>query len=107
YWICFLFSDTDGTDTYALSLHDALPISVTAEALASGAGGCGLPLEPVLDVLPARWASDLLPNWLATTSAMSGKSPIHSSRRSWRSEEHTSEPPSRGQSGCRFLPGKE
>jgi len=30
-----------------------------AEALASGAGGCGLPLEPVLDVLPARWASDL------------------------------------------------
>ena len=33
--------------------------AVTAEALASGAGGCGLPLEPVLDVLPARWASDL------------------------------------------------
>jgi len=30
-----------------------------AEALVSGAGGCGLPLEPVLDVLPARWASDL------------------------------------------------
>ena len=25
----------------------------------AGAGGCGLPLEPVLDVLPARWASDL------------------------------------------------
>ena len=30
-----------------------------AEALASGTGGCGLPLEPVLDVLPARWASGL------------------------------------------------
>ena len=25
----------------------------------AGAGGCGLPLEPVLDVLPARWPSDL------------------------------------------------
>jgi len=30
-----------------------------AEAPASGAGGYGLPLEPVLDALPARWASDL------------------------------------------------
>jgi len=51
-----------------------------AEALASGAGGCGLPLEPVLDVFPPV-GQVIFANWLATTSAMSGKSPIHSSRR--------------------------
>ena len=51
-----------------------------AEALASGAGGYGLPLEPVLDVLPARWASDLCQ--LACHDLRDEcKSPIHSSRR--------------------------
>jgi hypothetical protein len=54
--------------------------AVTAEAPASGAGGCGLPMEPVLDVLPVRWTSDLCQ--LACYDLRDeGKSPIHSSRR--------------------------
>jgi hypothetical protein len=46
-----------------------------AQTLASGAGGSGLPLEPVLDVSPARWASDLY-QLARYDLRMTGKSPI-------------------------------
>src|SRR2546428_9318117 len=79
----FFFNDTATTEIYTLSLHDALPISVSRPGRrADGARPAG--------VLP------LLPRALARR------------RRKWvirpsRSEEHTSELQSRSDLGCRLL----
>src|SRR5437870_13011918 len=70
----FFFNDTATTEIYTLSLHDALPIS--------GPGTCRRCCRP--------WRPTSGP-WRRT------------GRRSWRSEEHTSELQSRGHLVCRLL----
>src|SRR5690349_24290666 len=73
----FFFNDTATTEIYTLSLHDALPISLTASA-----------------VEPARRQ----PASTACASASSLRS------KAWtRSEEHTSELQSRRDLVCRLL----
>src|SRR3712207_9443963 len=82
-WNCF-FNATATTEIYTLSLHDALPIS-NARAQRSSA---------------ARLSPYAPPTWTTTTA--SGPRPIVS-RRSARSEEHTSELQSRQYLVCRLL----
>src|SRR5215217_9489006 len=70
----FFFNDTATTEIYTLSLHDALPISPSSESRSA-----------------ARWS------WGRVRRSAS------SSRRSARSEEHTSELQSRQYLVCRLL----
>src|SRR2546422_4722238 len=69
----FFFNDTATTEIYTLSLHDALPISISHSG-----------------------------TFVGRLSAKSGWS-FASSRNSWRSEEHTSELQSRLHLVCRLL----
>src|SRR2546430_16346327 len=69
----FFFNDTATTEIYTLSLHDALPISLSGgDALLHGTGD-----------------SDQLPQWLRDADE--------------RSEEHTSELQSQSNLVCRLL----
>src|SRR2546427_3337290 len=73
----FFFNDTATTEIYTLSLHDALPISLTRCArkdMTMGASSC------------SSWAAPPLPRPVA-----------------WRSEEHTSELQSQSNLVCRLL----
>src|SRR3712207_7767558 len=81
----FFFNDTATTEIYTLSLHDALPISGALQAEAEGDAG--------LDVAPRSRSRhhDLQPARQTL------------SRRSERSEEHTSELQSRQYLVCRLL----
>src|SRR3989449_9991143 len=72
----FFFNDTATTEIYTLSLHDALPISVTLAALPSGS--CVLDLDLIV--------------WQRLDMAADA-----------RSEEHTSELQSRLHLVCRLL----
>src|SRR3712207_9205295 len=75
--LLFFFNDTATTEIYTLSLHDALPIS---SALTS----CSMPYSRRQGEHSSRW-------WRIRT------------RRSSRSEEHTSELQSRQYLVCRLL----
>src|SRR5204862_6727558 len=95
-WLClrlrssiFFFSAAATTDIYALSLHDALPISAEG-ALASGSARRRSPSQ-------AGWSRRL--SFLCSASAPSSgafSAPT-------RSEEHTSELQSRRDLVCRLL----
>src|SRR5439155_18018843 len=100
----FYFHYTLTTDTHTLSLHDALPISITYQK-----GGL-----PVADVIAPRLSTTLVLVGLATVATMwlglvLGR--ISGWRRgrpadvsiTMRSEEHTSELQSRGHLVCRLL----
>src|SRR2546422_7305280 len=85
----FFFNDTATTEIYTLSLHDALPISISqtigCTALMSG------PTSDDLDVRSRK--TELMPR--ESASARDQKRP--------RSEEHTSELQSRLHLVCRLL----
>src|SRR3712207_7310826 len=79
----FFFKDTATTEIYALSLHDALPISAGSRGWGSApATTCGTRVRAA-------------PSWPLP--------PPSSRRRSTRSEEHTSELQSRQYLVCRLL----
>src|SRR3712207_8292244 len=80
----FFFNDTATTEIYTLSLHDALPISLSALALFHG---------PTVFALSSGWRM------------LAGVPPAVSPSTAWtaRSEEHTSELQSRQYLVCRLL----
>src|SRR3712207_8930040 len=90
----FFFNDTATTEIYALSLHDALPISSRRSSRRAAASG-GTPTP--------TWSAcsrptSVTPRHRRTTSAMGG-CPGSAAR----SEEHTSELQSRQYLVCRLL----
>src|SRR3712207_8549114 len=87
----FFFNDTATTEIYTLSLHDALPISLTASKISAS-------LLPV-----AFWLTLLaiLLTWLSFTSPVALR--IMFPALLVRSEEHTSELQSRQYLVCRLL----
>src|SRR3712207_8755858 len=93
---CVLFNESATTEIYALSLHDALPIS--ARTIPAGRTSClGKPprrsgRSSVPCAARPAFRSTISPSWSAT-----------SCRISTRSEEHTSELQSRQYLVCRLL----
>src|SRR5260221_12532899 len=85
YFFFFFFNDTATTEIYTLSLHDALPISYSALALAELAHRAGFP-PGVLNVLTGKAAN------------VGGEMCANP-----RSEEHTSELQSHSDIVCRLL----
>src|SRR3712207_8099327 len=85
----FFFNDTATTEIYTLSLHDALPISLRAEAVREAGAGefFSLLLASVAGMVVLASAENLVTLF--------------------RSEEHTSELPSRQYFVCRLLPQKK
>src|SRR3712207_8808020 len=88
----FFFNDTATTEIYTLSLHDALPISKTANNLAAWPSSSRVTCR--VRSVSARTAAD-------------GVEPGRATRTRWtaavRSEEHTSELQSRQYLVCRLL----
>src|SRR2546430_7353032 len=76
-FIFFFFNDTATTEIYTLSLHDALPISPPAQVMRGPS---------------ARNRRSAMTSWFGKAS-----------RKSWRSEEHTSELQSQSNLVCRLL----
>src|SRR5258708_29882828 len=82
----FFFNDTATTEIYTLSLHDALPISLTTPALAR------------IESFPAGFRTQMVQtNGTRLHVRVGGKGP------SARSEEHTSELQSPDHLVCRLL----
>src|SRR3712207_8038030 len=91
--VCFFFfNDTATTEIYTLSLHDALPISTSCSRTSTSAAG---PRSTASRSSSTRRT----PAWAGRTRASSTRT----SRRSPRSEEHTSELQSRQYLVCRLL----
>src|SRR5688572_31566988 len=90
----FFFNDTATTEIYTLSLHDALPISVSL-------GSWRYPSSPVFDVQKHSGAHGLFPAKARATDWF--PPPAHSSVVFRRSEEHTSELQSQSNLVCRLL----
>src|SRR5699024_12404189 len=93
--LVLFFNATATTSTYTLSLHDALPISVTRTSCCTwermmGSSGCWESMGSKFDSVSSK-----------TSVTPSARSPSDSS--SWRSEEHTSELQSRFDLVCRLL----
>src|SRR3712207_7131983 len=82
----FFFNDTATTEIYTLSLHDALPISISSTMTSLGVSG--LAWSNMMHSCPARFST-----------AESSMIPIGGNR----SEEHTSELQSRQYLVCRLL----
>src|SRR3712207_9310901 len=82
--INFFFNDTATTEIYTLSLHDALPISITLSCVESS--------PPSSSTGSASWASSLHPDAV---------------RYSHKAEEHTSELLSRQHVVLRLFVGKK
>src|SRR5207253_8969650 len=82
----FLFNDPATTEIYTLSLHDALPISMTSPPTLDLDAEADVDLGRYARALAARW-------WLLPAGLIAGE----------RSEEHTSELQSRGHLVCRLL----
>src|SRR3712207_8902431 len=87
----FFFNDTATTEIYTLSLHDALPISI---------GGAWRPTYPPRRRQPREGVRPPRP---ARATNGRGAAPNIHRRSAWRSEEHTSELPSRPYLVCRLL----
>src|SRR3712207_7346045 len=86
--IVFFFNDTATTEIYTLSLHDALPIFVTAYLWRNLLGPDGAVNSLLAAVGLGSWRQD----WLGDPGLAL-----------WRSEEHTSELQSRQYLVCRLL----
>src|SRR3712207_7964062 len=92
---CFFFNDTATTEIYTLSLHDALPISVTAPVdTASTSQTAGPHATTAVTVQPGSTAQPASPAQPARPGTTAPSS---------RSEEHTSELQSRQYLVCRLL----
>src|SRR2546422_9710157 len=93
----FFFNDTATTEIYTLSLHDALPISLTVAA----------PLRKEIRAATVREPSASAPEFRrpdsGSLSLCSPSSPAPSRSSGRRSEEHTSELQSRLHLVCRLL----
>src|SRR3712207_8321506 len=87
--VVFFFNDTATTEIYALSLHDALPIS-------GAVGGISRSASPEHIKLKTR-----APPWLPSTRLT--RAGFVSLSKPSRSEEHTSELQSRQYLVCRLL----
>src|SRR5690349_23318787 len=86
-----LFTFMTSSKIYTLSLHDALPICMTAVVAAAGAFSSAIPLP--LSNAPTRTIETIEPNRLCEIMAAPDM----------RSEEHTSELQSRRDLVCRLL----
>src|SRR5207249_11480550 len=97
----FLFTATAPTDTYALSLHDALPISRQRRVERGGLAGAGGPgdEEDAMGLLDQH--IDLVAHRAAHAEAVQREAPALLVEQ--RSEEHTSELQSRFDLVCRLL----
>src|SRR3712207_8849564 len=89
FFFFFFFNDTATTEIYTLSLHDALPISVTDEPGLYLAGRFGVRIENTLLIKPYKETA--FGRFLQMESL------------TLRSEEHTSELQSRQYLVCRLL----
>src|SRR3712207_7715173 len=89
----FFFNDTATTEIYTLSLHDALPISITVPAEQQFRTGA------FLSQIRCRHRCEWLPGRVSATRGCSAN-PYKKCR---RSEEHTSELQSRQYLVCRLL----
>src|SRR5205823_12379669 len=88
YYPFFFFTDPAPTETYTLSLHDALPISVSAP-------GCRSQEDPCLFAIPRNtFALQITPRQIQFRPRTA---------RLYRSEEHTSELQSLAYLVCRLL----
>src|SRR5688572_33237698 len=85
-FFCFFFNDTPTPEIYTLSLHDALPISVTDARVRAARWVCS-----TRDRATCRWVA-------ATLVSRSATPPT-----AVRSEEHTSELQSQSNLVCRLL----
>src|SRR3712207_8090542 len=95
--LIFFFNDTATTEIYTLSLHDALPISITsgdAQRVVECLARCRLRVVVRGNVVPGHVVA---PPWPAATPCNVGIQQRH------RSEEHTSELQSRQYLVCRLL----
>src|SRR3712207_8980283 len=96
--LVFFFNDTATTEIYTLSLHDALPISAEAAAVAERRGGARAPpRRPAHRMNRRTGVAWMIPSTHARCQLL---------RMSWsarRSEEHTSELQSRQYLVCRLL----
>src|SRR3712207_7094846 len=82
----FFFNDTATTEIYTLSLHDALPISASADNIAAHRRTASSPSM-----------------WRTPTTGLPESSCCNSGSAATRSEEHTSELQSRQYLVCRLL----
>src|SRR3712207_7473226 len=82
--VLFFFNDTATTEIYTLSLHDALPISLTF-------ANCRVPISPCC------------PSWIKSENCSSLLCQPFPIVKESRSEEHTSELQSRQYLVCRLL----
>src|SRR5947207_10972404 len=101
----FFFNDTPTTETYTLSLHDALPIwsfqpSKTSTSGRSSPTGCD-PASPPASTPSRRWARRRRPPIRRKPPIRPGRQRQRPRRR--RSEEHTSELQSHSDLVCRLL----
>src|SRR2546430_10678964 len=88
----FFFNDTATTEIYTLSLHDALPISQR-----------GIEAVTPAQLLQCSAEQLLAQRFTEHDLRLFRGSPVRNSRRSCRSEEHTSELQSQSNLVCRLL----
>src|SRR2546430_11774887 len=100
--VFFFFNDTATTEIYTLSLHDALPISITTRAERQGAHYV---LNGVKQFITSGKNADIAVVFAVTDKA-AGKRGI-SAFVVPRSEEHTSELQSQSNLVCRLLLDKK
>src|SRR5256885_10606966 len=90
----FFFNDTATTEIYTLSLHDALPISITIDKVRVRPGDLIFGDADGVCVIPHEAEGEILNRALAKTQL---------ERNARRSEEHTSELQSPCKIECRLL----
>src|SRR3712207_7535696 len=98
---CFFFNDTATTEIYTLSLHDALPISLSWRSRPCSPASCSTRAETP----PSRWTacSSTAPSAGQRCPAARRPASSRPSNCATRSEEHTSELQSRQYLVCRLL----
>src|SRR5256885_13272026 len=95
---CFFFKDPAATEIYTLSLHDALPISITSRDMLSTPGAICAIWPGITSESSARCTLTLVPTGMVTRLSSGASVRVH-----LRSEEHTSELQSPCNLVCRLL----
>src|SRR3712207_9202865 len=99
--LLFFFNDTAPTEIYPLSLHDALPISVTcSRATASFSGRSAAVRRSAAEVTTASMAVRAS---VMAAAMRAAPPPLEATAWAMRSEEHTAELQSRQYLVCRLL----